>query len=50
MNLPEILEELQKIESDQRCKAICAGRKERQIIENRKLAALREAINLLAAL
>ena len=50
MELLEILEELEKVEHDQRCKAICEGRKERQIIEKRKLMALREAINLLAAL
>lgn len=48
MDLPEILQELQKIESDQRIKAICEGRKERQIIEERKLMALRKAINILA--
>lgn len=50
MELLEILEELEKVEHDQRCKAICEGCKERQIIEKRKLMALREAINLLAAL
>lgn len=48
MTIPEILQELQKIESDQRIKAICEGRKERQIIEERKLMALRKAINILA--
>ena len=50
MSTLEILEELEKVLNDQRCKAICEGRKDRQIIEKRKLMALREAINLLAAL
>lgn len=50
MELLEILKELKKVEHDQRCKAICEGRKDQKQIENRKLTALREAINLLAAL
>lgn len=50
MNTPEILEELKKVENDQRCKTICEGRKERQVIEKRKLMALQEVIKMLSAL
>lgn len=50
MSTPEILVELKKVENDQRCKAICEGRKERQIIEKRKLVALQEIIKMLTKL